>query len=151
MLYYALKMSSRSSNSESGTFGTFVGLHPTLLVAHLERVTYLKIEDICAYVHLAYGVLYSSKGMTSWMHNHGFSYKKLKGTPSKADVAAQKAFINEYEELLNTPPEDEPILFGDAVHPTMSTKITYSNSVQRLHIVIALVGHVKFQVHNFYP
>lgn len=116
---------SKLKNESGGSESHLNKVQTTLLVAHLERVTYLKIEDICAYVHLAYGVLYSSKGMTSWMHSHGFSYKKPKGTPAKADVAAQKAFINEYEELLNTTPEDEPILFGDAVHPTMSTKITY--------------------------
>jgi hypothetical protein len=26
---------------------------------------------------------------------------------------------------MTTTPEDEPILFGDSVHPTMATKITY--------------------------
>ena len=30
-----------------------------------------------------------------------------------------------YEALLNNTPEDEPIIFGDGVHPTMATKISY--------------------------
>ena len=30
-----------------------------------------------------------------------------------------------YEDFLNTLPEDEPVEFLDAVHPTMATKITY--------------------------
>ena len=59
------------------------------------------------------------------MHNHGFSYKKPKGTPAKANLEKQEAFIREYEDLMNFTFEDEPILFGDGVHPTMSTKITY--------------------------
>lgn len=112
-------------NESGGSESHLNEIQTALLLSHLERVTYLKIEDICAYVRLAYGVLYTPKGMTSWMHHHGFSYKKPKGTPAKADLAAQEAFMNEYEELLNTTPEDEPILFGDAVHPTMATKITY--------------------------
>ena len=37
----------------------------------------------------------------------------------------QEAFIEIYEKLLTETPEDEPILFGDGVHPTMATKITY--------------------------
>lgn len=96
----------------------------TLLSAHLERFTYPHIGDICTYVRIAYGVSYSFKGMTSWMHNHGFSYKKPKGTPAKADLKKQEAFIREYEDLMSFTFEDEPILFGDGVHPTMSTKIT---------------------------
>ena len=95
------------------------------LIFHLENVTYLKIDDICAYVHKTYGVLYTIQGMTSWMHSHGFSYKKPKGTPAKADPVKQEAFIKEYEKLMTTTPEYEPILFGDGVHPTMATKVTY--------------------------
>jgi hypothetical protein len=63
--------------------------------------------------------------MTKWLHKQGFSYKKPKGTPAKADLQKQAAFIAYYENLLNTIPEDEPIEFGDGVHPTMATKITY--------------------------
>ena len=100
-------------------------IQTSLLTAHLERVTYLNVYEICAYVRIAYGVSYTSKGMTSWMHNHGFSYKKPKGTPAKADSVKQEAFIREYEDLMSFTFEDEPILFGDGVHPTMSTKITY--------------------------
>ena len=63
--------------------------------------------------------------MTSWLKSHGFSYKKPKGTPSKADPLKQEAFLKAYKSLLKTTPEDEPILFGDGVHPTMAKKVTY--------------------------
>lgn len=92
---------------------------------HLEETTYVKVQEICVYVEVTYGVIYTVSGMTFWLKSHGFSYKKPKGTPAKADSAKQEAFIKVYEELLKTAPEDEPILFGDGVHPTMATKITY--------------------------
>ena len=95
------------------------------LVDHLQKITYLKVGEICAYVHSTYGINYKISGMTSWLKSHGFSYKKPKGTPSKADPLKQEAFLQAYESLLKTTPEDEPILFGDGVHPTMATKITY--------------------------
>ena len=95
------------------------------LIAHLEDVTYLKISDICEHVRTTYGITYTVQGMTSWVSNHGFSYKKPKGTPAKADPVKQEAFVKKYEILMNTTPEDEPILFGDGVHPTMATKVTY--------------------------
>ncbi len=92
---------------------------------HLENQTYLKVSDICAYVNKRYGTQYTTQGMTFWMHSNGFSYKKPKGTPSKADPIKQEAFIKKYRELVRETTDDEPILFGDGVHPTMATKITY--------------------------
>ncbi len=71
------------------------------LVAHLEKATYLKVLDICAYVLSQYAVVYTVSGMTSWLKNHGFSYKKPKPTPAKADPIKQAAFIQAYKTLLN--------------------------------------------------
>lgn len=63
--------------------------------------------------------------MTNWLKSNGFSYKKPKGTPAKADPIAQQEFIEEYEKVIKSTPDNEPILFIDDVHPTMATKITY--------------------------
>lgn len=95
------------------------------LVSHLEANTYLKSEHICAYVEQAFEVKFTSSGMTKWLARNGFSFKKPKGTPAKADPEKQAEFVRYYEDLLNTLPEDEPVEFADAVHPTMATKITY--------------------------
>lgn len=95
------------------------------LIRHIEKTTYLKVSSICAYVKEAYGICYTVSGMRSWLQNHKFSYKKPAGTPLKADIKKQEAFIESYEALKKRTPEEEPILFGDGVHPTMATKITY--------------------------
>ena len=95
------------------------------LIVHLTNTTYLKVSEICAYVSTTYGVKYTIPGMRSWLQANKFSYKKPKNTPAKADPVKQEAFIKTYEELMNTTPEEEPILFGDGVHPTMATKTVY--------------------------
>ena len=95
------------------------------LMSHLEANTYLKSEHVCAYVEQTFGVKFTVSGMTKWLTRNGFSYKKPKGTPAKADPEKQAEFIRYYENLLNTLPEDEPVEFADAVHPTMATKVTY--------------------------
>jgi transposase len=46
-------------------------------------------------------------------------------TPAKADVQQQESFIESYLNLVADTPSEEPILFMDAVHPTMATKITH--------------------------
>ena len=94
-------------------------------IQHLEEHTYLKVLEICAYVLKTYQISYSVSGMTEWLHAHGFSYKKPKGTPAKADVEKQAAFVKYYDDFMKKTSEDEPIEFGDGVHPTMATKISY--------------------------
>ena len=94
------------------------------LIRHLESTTYMTARAICAHVYESYGITYSVQGMTSWLHIHKFSYKQPAPTPSKADPVKQEAFIEKYNRLMNTALEDEPILFGDGVHPSMATKIS---------------------------
>lgn len=93
------------------------------LIQHLDDVLYVTVKDICTYVFEKYQISYSVPGMTHWLHHNGFSYKQPKGSPHKADAAKQQEFINQYNDLLKNTPEDEPIEFGDGVHPTMATKI----------------------------
>ena len=95
------------------------------LVQHLELSTYTKVSEICSYVQSRYSVSYTVSGMTQWLHAHQFSYKKPQPTPAKASATEQERFIAEYNNLLAVVPEDEPVLFVDAVHPTQATKISY--------------------------
>ncbi len=95
------------------------------LKLYLEETTYTKAKSICCYVKEKYGVEYTVSGMTMWLKNNGFSYKKPKETPAKADPAKQEEFKKFYKDLKESTPDNEPILFADAAHPTMATKISY--------------------------
>lgn len=95
------------------------------LIKHLEENTYVRVRDICKHVVTTYKVEYTVPGMTSWLKNHKFSYKQPKVIPAKADPIEQEIFVKKYEQLKKTAPANEPILFIDGVHPTMSTKIEY--------------------------
>ena len=109
-----------------GNGGSQSSLTPTQseeLISHLEANLYATVQDICGYVQETYFVTYSVPGMTKWLHRHEFSYKKPHPVPSKADPVRQGEFIESYNLLMKTTPEDEPIEFGDGVHPTMATKI----------------------------
>ncbi len=95
------------------------------LIKHLALKTYVKVEDICAYVLFYYKISYTISGMTDWLHSHKFSYKKPKGSPAKADLGKQNQWIKYYKKLINCLPSNEPIEFVDGVHPTIATKISY--------------------------
>lgn len=110
---------------ESGGSQTSLNAEQTKeLIPHLEQNTYVKASDICEYVKEKYGVIYSTSGITKWLKANKFSYKNPKGVPAKADPEKQTAFITYYEGLKKNTPTNEPIEFGDAVHPTMATKVT---------------------------
>ena len=96
------------------------------LIDHLEETLYTKVVGIVSYVESQFNLQYTVSGMTDWLKRNNFSYKSPKGTPSKADVAKQKEFIEIYAQLKElSGSNDEPILFFDGVHPSMQTKVSH--------------------------
>lgn len=93
------------------------------LQTHLETKLYVYVSDICAYVAQVFGVSYTVSGMTKWLKQHGFSYKRPKEVPAKADGQKQEEFIEKYLELVDSTPPEEPLVFMDSMHPTMATKV----------------------------
>jgi len=87
------------------------------LLKHLLEKTYLKVKGIIAYVLDQYGIKYSRSGMTDWLKQHGFAYKRPKKVPGKLDPEKQRIFIEQYTTLKKTLKPDEEIYFIDAVHP----------------------------------
>jgi transposase len=69
------------------------------LQLHLQTYVYLYAKDIVNYVRATFEIEYTVPGMTHWLHQHGFSYKKPAIVPGKANADAQEIWIKEYEEL----------------------------------------------------
>src|SRR3954466_7589137 len=70
-----------------------------------------------AWIEHAFEVVYESRsGLIALVHR--LEHRKPEAVSRKLDPAKQKAFIDAYETLLTTLPDDEAVLFADAVHPT---------------------------------
>lgn len=95
------------------------------LVSHLTSHTYHHTHEIIIYIKATYGIDYTVPGLNKWLHRHGFSYKKPKGRPHKANKLEQDAFIESYESLKKNLAEDESIVFMDSAHPSQNTKLSY--------------------------
>ena len=95
-----------------------------LLEKELEKNTYVKVSDICAYVYKTFSIGYTVSGMTKWLKEHNFSYKKPKLMPAKANLQQQENFVQIYFDLLENTQGKEPIFFMDSAHPTMATKVS---------------------------
>jgi transposase len=95
------------------------------LTTHLRNTTYLYVKNIIAYVNEKYGKEYSVSGMTKWLQEHDFRYKKPHGVPAKADKEKQASFIEYYESLKLSLADDDVIYFADSSHPQHQTRLAY--------------------------
>lgn len=160
----AYKAAGKLKNESGGSESHLTDEQTQELVAHLEENTYTHNHQIVLYIKERFDVTYTVAGLHKWLHRNGFSYKKPKGLPHKADTELQKQFIEKYNQLKQQVGNDEPILFMDAVHPTQATKLSYgwirtgktkyvgtTASRTRLNIVGAIqLGHIAEAITSQY-
>ena len=101
-----------------------------------------------AWIEQQFGLAYQSRsGLVRLLHRLGMVYRKPEHLSRKLDESKQQAFIQSYSDLLNSLPDDEVVMFADAVHPTHSSRsvgcwapkdsklaLDQSNGRQRLNI-----------------
>ena len=94
------------------------------LINYLRLNTLRYVKEIRNYVKQTFKKHYSLSGMTKWLINHKFAYKKPHVVPAKFDEERQEEFKRFYEKLKKTE-EKEPIYFVDSVHPQHQTRLAY--------------------------
>ena len=160
----AYKTAGKLKNESGGSESHLTEKQTLELIAHLEENTYAHNHQIVVYIKEHFDVKYTVAGLHKWLHRNGFSYKKPKGLPHKADAQLQQQFIEEYKQLKQEVGEEEPILFIDSVHPTQATKLTYgwirtgktkhvgtTASRTRLNIIGAIqLGHISGAITSQY-
>ena len=89
------------------------------IAAALPRST----RQVGAYIEREFGVVYESRsGLVAMLHRLGLEYHKPETIGRKLDAEKQQAFIETYENVLNSLGPDEAVLFVDAVHPTHAAR-----------------------------
>lgn len=80
-------------------------------------------RQVGAWIEREFGVVYQSRsGLIALLHRLGMEHRKPQAVSRKLDEAKQKAFIESYDALLNRLPDDEAVMFADAVHPTHAAR-----------------------------
>jgi len=74
------------------------------------------------WIEKSYGVSYTRSALVKLLARLELEYRKPQVIPRKLDPTKQQAFIEAYENLLNTLGDDEAVLFADAVHPTHAVR-----------------------------
>jgi len=89
------------------------------VAAALPRTT----RQIGAWIEKEFGIVYEGRsGLIALLHRLGLEYHKPSVIPRKLDKEKQKAFIESYDNLLNSLADNEAVLFADAVHPTHAAR-----------------------------
>lgn len=94
------------------------------LDAHVQAETITDAAVMVEFIKLQYGKVYTVNGVTKLLHRLGFVYKHTTLVPGKLNEEAQAQFKQEYEELRDSLPADEVVLFGDGVHPSHNVHAT---------------------------
>lgn len=87
------------------------------LVKDLDEKIYASVKEIVSHIKKKFRVKFSISGCTNLLHRLGFSFKKAKGVPGKANKKKQEEFIKMYKSLKT----DGKVYFGDATHPLHNT------------------------------
>ena len=82
-------------------------------------------REVGAWIKSEFGISYQSRsGLVALLHRLGMEHRKPVSVSSKLDETKQKEFIETYQEMQDKLPEDEVVLFADAVHPTHAARPT---------------------------
>lgn len=92
------------------------------LQLHLITITYQKTQHVCEYVKKKYNADYSISGMVALLHRMGFSFKKAKAVPGKANKEEQEKFIEDYKNIKSS---NGKIYFADSTNPQHNPVIAY--------------------------
>jgi transposase len=77
---------------------------------------------VAEWIKARFGIIYDARSsIPKLLRRLDFVYRKPREIPLKIDEKAQAKAIRHYEKLLNSLPDDEVVLFSDAVHPTHIT------------------------------
>jgi len=92
---------------------------------HLQQHTYISSKEIKAYIEKTFGIAYTTQGVKSILYRLGFSYKKPKHIPGKANREQQEEFLKQYEALKSNKQAEDKIYFMDGCHPRHNSIAAY--------------------------
>ena len=92
-----------------------------ILSQFLQKTLCLSSKEIVNFIEKKFGITYTVGGITELLHRMGFTYKKAKAVPGKANLQKQKEFI----ELFHSLKAVGKIYFADSTHPQHNPVISY--------------------------
>jgi len=124
-IYLEKGLSGLSENNHKGRELYLMSSEMNDLDSFLQEQPCRTTKQAIQYVEQEFGVTYSISGMNALLKKLGYTYKKPKVVPGKANKEAQKKFIKKYENIRNNMELDDSLFFMDGVHPQHNPIIQY--------------------------
>lgn len=122
-----------------------------VLIEDLRSRLFMTAKAVCNHVYKKFGKRYSNDGMVKLLHSLGFSYKKTKMIPAKADHDAQLGFIADYQEMRGNIGKNEGLYFLDASHPVYNNIPGYAwIETGKEHEVKTASGRQRVSINGVY-
>jgi transposase len=121
------------------------------LKVELSTHLYATAQQVIAWVKARWGVEYEVSGMHKLLKRLGFTYKKNRLVPSKADPELQRLFVRWYQGLCQRLGADDRIYFCDAAHFKHNAEAGYAWSlVGHPHAIPTNSGRQRYNVLGAY-
>ena len=122
-----------------------------VLRIELKTRIYNTAGQVIAWVEEQFKVPYSLRGMQTLLKRLGFTYKKNRLMPGKANPEAQRQFVHWFERVRAELGPDDRIFFGDAVHVKHKAEAGYAwSAVGEPHIIPTNSGRQRYNVLGAY-
>lgn len=121
------------------------------LKIELKTKIYATAFQVIVWVEKQWGISYELSAMHKLLKRLGFSYKKNRLVPSKADPELQRLFVRWFEWFCTQLGPDDRLYFGDAVHFKHNAEAGYAwSEVGEPHLIPANTGRQRYNVFGAY-
>jgi transposase len=121
------------------------------LKVELKTKIYATAFEVIAWVEQQWGVKYGLRGIHKLLKRLGFSYKKNRLVPSKADPELQRQFVQWLAGLRARMGPDDLLLYSDAAHFKHNAEAGYAWSLKgEPHLIPANSGRQRYNVLGAY-
>jgi transposase len=139
------------ADNYQGSKAKLTSAQQQVLKMELKTKIYATAFQVIAWVEEQWGLVYELSGMHKLLKRLGFSYKKNRLVPSKADPELQRLFVRWFEWFCGQLGPDDRLYFGDAVHFKHNAEAGYAWSVVGdPHRIPANTGRQRYNVFGAY-
>ncbi len=112
---------------------------------------YHTAQQVIKFVEERWDITYGVRGMHKLLKRLGFTYKKNRLVPGKADPEAQRQFVQWFDQLRAELGPDDRIYFGDAVHLKHNAEAGYAWSlIGEPHLIPTNSGRQRYNILGVY-
>lgn len=122
-----------------------------MLEIELKTHIYIATRQVIAWVEERFGVFYTVRGMHKLLKRLGFTYKKNRLVPGRADPEAQWQFVQWFEKVRAELGPDDRLYFGDAMYAKHNAEAGYAwSEAGKPHQIPTNSGRKRYNILGAY-